>query len=153
MEKLEIIDNGGRRQGTDTRQVSLSMKNRERRSFRERRSGIDRRRRPEINEGLTNLRQKCEEGTNLDVKTAILIKLAVAVSAGLENTVKAHAVKALKLGVAEDQIEEIILINLASIGYAKAVAALNWVREVTGKSPFQSNSSGKPLVSQFEYRR
>jgi len=92
---------------------------------------------PEINEALTNLRQKCEEGTHLDVKTAMLIKLAAAVGAGLENTVKAHTAKALKLGVAEEQIEEIILINLASIGYAKAVVALNWVHEVTGKSPFQ----------------
>ena len=92
---------------------------------------------PEVNEALTNLRQKCEEGKHLDAKTAMMIKLAVAVGAGLENTVKAHTAKALKLGVSEDQIEAIILINLASIGYAKAVVALNWVHEITGKSPFQ----------------
>ena len=43
MEKLEIIDNGGRRLGIDRRQVSPSMINPERRSRRERRSGTDRR--------------------------------------------------------------------------------------------------------------
>lgn len=43
MEKLEVIDNGGRRLGIDRRQASLSLINRERRFRRERRSGADRR--------------------------------------------------------------------------------------------------------------
>jgi len=92
---------------------------------------------PEVNEALNNLKRVCEKGGHFDEKVSMLLKLAVAVGAGLENTVKAHTAKALKLGIAEDQIEEIILINLPSIGYAKSVAALNWVHEVTGKPPFQ----------------
>ncbi len=92
---------------------------------------------PEINEALNNLKRVCEQGKHFDAKISMLIKLAVAVGAGLENTVKAHTAKALGLGITADQIEEIILINLSSIGYAKSVVALNWVHEVTGKPPFQ----------------
>jgi alkylhydroperoxidase/carboxymuconolactone decarboxylase family protein YurZ len=127
--------NFDRRSGTDRRAFLYAIHDPERRTNNERRSGVEQRKKPEINEALTNLRQKCEEGTNLDAKTAILMKLSVAVGAGFENTFKSHTTKALKLGVREDQIEEIILINLTSIGYSKAVVALNWVHEVTGKSP------------------
>ena len=92
---------------------------------------------PDINAALTNLRQTCEKGKHFDEKISMLVKLAVAVGAGFENTVKAHTAKALKMGIPEEQIEEVILINLVTIGYSQAVAALNWVHEVTGKSPFQ----------------
>jgi AhpD family alkylhydroperoxidase len=92
---------------------------------------------PEVNEALNHLRQVCEKSRQFDEKISMLLKLAVAVGAGLENTVKAHAAKALRLGLTEDQIEEVILINLPSIGYAKSVAALNWIHAVTGKPPFQ----------------
>jgi hypothetical protein len=43
MEKLEMVDNGGRRLGIDRRQLSIPKKGGNRRSYNERRSGEDRR--------------------------------------------------------------------------------------------------------------
>ena len=43
MEKLKLVDKGGRRLGIDRRQLSVSRKGRGRRSNNERRSGEDRR--------------------------------------------------------------------------------------------------------------
>jgi len=43
MEKLDVIDKGGRRLGIDRRQLSFSVKGGERRSNNERRSGEERR--------------------------------------------------------------------------------------------------------------
>ena len=43
MEKLKVIDTGGRRLGIDRRQVSIPRKGKDRRSGNERRSGQDRR--------------------------------------------------------------------------------------------------------------
>jgi hypothetical protein len=43
MEKLDVIDCGGRRLGIDRRLLSIPRKGKDRRSAKERRSGIDRR--------------------------------------------------------------------------------------------------------------
>jgi len=43
MEKLKVIDKGGRRLGIDRRQISIPKKGKDRRSHNERRSGEDRR--------------------------------------------------------------------------------------------------------------
>lgn len=43
MEKLEVVDNGGRRLGIDIRQLLIPKKGGDRRSNNERRSGKDRR--------------------------------------------------------------------------------------------------------------
>jgi len=43
MEKLDVVDNGGRRFGIDRRQISIRKKGSDRRSNNERRSGKDRR--------------------------------------------------------------------------------------------------------------
>lgn len=91
---------------------------------------------PEINDALMNLRERCQAAGHLDPKTSMLVKLAAVLGAGLENPVKAHTAKAVSLGISEDQIEEAILVNLSTIGYAKTVVALNWVRQVTGKALF-----------------
>lgn len=57
MEKLEVVDIGGRRLGIDRRQFSISNKGRERRSNNERRSGEDRRRKWAYREDRPNERR------------------------------------------------------------------------------------------------
>ena len=91
---------------------------------------------PQIYRALEVLETKCQDGKHLDPKMLLLIKLAVTAGLYFENTVKAHTAKALAMGIAEEQIEEAILSNLSTVGYPKTVSALNWVRAITGKTPF-----------------
>lgn len=57
MEKLEVVDNGGRRLGIDRRQLSINKKGTDRRSNNERRSGQDRRKKWTYQEDESNERR------------------------------------------------------------------------------------------------
>ena len=65
----------------------------------------------------------------LDEKTCLLIKLGIALGAGLETAVKSHVRRATEAGASEAEIEQAILLAMTTAGFPRTVAAWSWARQ------------------------
>jgi len=67
----------------------------------------------------------------LDAPSQRLVKLALAVGARSQGSVRSHARRALREGVPAAALLQVPLLAVSSIGWSAAMAALAWVRDVT----------------------
>ena len=65
----------------------------------------------------------------LDAKTCELVKIGLAVGAGLESAVRSHVRRALQHGATEAEIEQAILLAMNTLGFPRTVAAWSWARQ------------------------
>jgi len=65
----------------------------------------------------------------LDPKTCSLIKIGLAIGAGLESAVKAHVRKARRHGATVAEIEQTIAQAMTTVGFPRTVAAWSWMFE------------------------
>jgi AhpD family alkylhydroperoxidase len=68
----------------------------------------------------------------LDEKTRDLVKLGMAVGARLEGAVHSHTRKALASGATPEEIRQVVLLALPTIGFPSMMAALTWVEDELG---------------------
>lgn len=75
-----------------------------------------------------------EEGDRgpLDEKTRRLVRLAAAIGAGRTGAVRANVRKALALGLAREEIEQVVALSAGTVGMPGAVAAFSWMQEIFG---------------------
>jgi AhpD family alkylhydroperoxidase len=66
----------------------------------------------------------------LDEKTRELVKLAIAVGARVEGSVKSHARRAREAGASLEEIHHVVLLSTTTIGFANMMAGLSWVKDV-----------------------
>jgi len=66
----------------------------------------------------------------LDDKTRALIKLAISTGARLEGAVHSHTRKALKVGASPEELRQVALLSLPTIGLPSMMAALSWIDDV-----------------------
>lgn len=66
----------------------------------------------------------------LDEKTRSLVKLGIAAGAGSEGAVHSHTRKALKAGAGPDEIRQVALLCIPTVGFPAAMAVLTWVEDV-----------------------
>lgn len=66
----------------------------------------------------------------LDLRTARLVKLALAIGAGREGAVHADVRKALAAGVTAEEIEQVVALSASTIGFPAAVAVFTWVEDL-----------------------
>lgn len=66
----------------------------------------------------------------LDEKTRALIKLAISTSARLEGAVHSHTRKAMKFGCTNEELRQVALLALPTIGLPSMMAALSWIDDV-----------------------
>jgi 4-carboxymuconolactone decarboxylase len=88
---------------------------------------------PEIAEAYENLGNAVHQAGPLDDKTRSLIKIAISTGAGLEGAVHSHVRKALKAGCSADEIRQVVLLALPTIGFPSAMAAMSWVADILDK--------------------
>ena len=69
----------------------------------------------------------------LDAKTARLIKLAIAVGAMREGAVHASVRKALAMGIAMAEIEQVVALAASTLGLPSAVAIHSWIADDLAK--------------------
>jgi alkylhydroperoxidase/carboxymuconolactone decarboxylase family protein YurZ len=69
----------------------------------------------------------------LDVRSARLVKLAVAIGALKEGAVHAAARKALGAGVSAAEMHQVVALAAATLGLPSTVAAYGWVEDVVAK--------------------
>ena len=66
----------------------------------------------------------------LDEKTRALIKLAISTGARLEGAVHSHARKALKAGCTAEEMRQVAVLSLPTIGLPSMMAALSWIDDI-----------------------
>lgn len=65
----------------------------------------------------------------LDRKTCELIKIGLAVGAGLETATRSHVRRAMEHGATEKEIEQAILLAFNTCGFPRTVMAWQWARQ------------------------
>lgn len=65
----------------------------------------------------------------LDAKTRQLVKLALAIGAGLEGATHAHTRRALQMGIVPAELKHTVLLAMTTLGFAATVRAYTWVED------------------------
>ncbi|MBI1925944.1 carboxymuconolactone decarboxylase family protein [Candidatus Poribacteria bacterium] len=89
---------------------------------------------PSVWKAYQDLGEACNNAGPLDEKTARLVKLALAVGAQSEGAVHSHARRALKQGITREELQQVALLAVTSIGWSASMAALSWIQDVTDKN-------------------
>lgn len=85
---------------------------------------------PEIAAAYDALGSAAHEAGPLDDKSRQLIKLAMAVAAGLEGATHAHTRRAVELGISHEEIKQVALLAITTLGFPAAVRAYSWITDI-----------------------
>ncbi|HED08885.1 MAG TPA: carboxymuconolactone decarboxylase family protein [Ignavibacteria bacterium] len=84
----------------------------------------------EVAEAYESMGDAVHKAGPLDDKTRALIKLAISTGARLEGAVHSHTRKALKVGATPEELRQVALLSLPTIGLPSMMAALSWIDDV-----------------------
>lgn len=90
---------------------------------------------PDVWKAYQDLGEACGTAGPLDPKTVRLVKLALAIGAKSEGAVHSHTRRALRDGISRDEIQQVALLAVTSIGWSSSMAALSWIQDVLDKHP------------------
>jgi 4-carboxymuconolactone decarboxylase len=85
---------------------------------------------PGVTAALDGLGEAVDEAGPLDVRTARLVKLGLAVGKCAEGAVRSNVRKALTAGATPEEVRQVALLAITTCGFPTAVAGLAWVDEV-----------------------
>lgn len=83
---------------------------------------------PAVHQAYERLAKAAHEAGPLDGRTRHLVKLAIAVGARLEGSVRSHVWQAREAGISEGELDHVILLGLTTIGLPSTVAARTWMK-------------------------
>ena len=86
---------------------------------------------PEVWRAYQQLGAAAGKAGPLDARAQRLVKLALAVGARSQGAVHSHARRGLREGIPAEELLQVPLLAISSIGWSAAMAALAWVRDVT----------------------
>lgn len=86
--------------------------------------------RPELWQAYEALGKACGQAGPLDERTRRLVKLALAVGGGSEGAVHSHARRALAEGLNGEELRQVAVLAIPTLGFPRAIAALTWVEDV-----------------------
>ncbi|MFQ5848179.1 MAG: carboxymuconolactone decarboxylase family protein [Candidatus Methylomirabilales bacterium] len=69
----------------------------------------------------------------IKAKARELVKLGMAIGGRLEGAVKAHTRLALEQGATREEIRQVALMAITTVGFPTAMAALTWIEDVISK--------------------
>lgn len=84
---------------------------------------------PDAWKAFTQLGNRCHEAGPLDEKTRRLVKVALAVGAGLEGGTHSAVRNALAAGVTADEIKHTAVLSITTLGFPASVRALTWIAD------------------------
>ncbi len=85
---------------------------------------------PDVANSFTRLSADCAGAGPLDMKTQRLVKLGVAVGAGIEGDVQNLAIQALAEGITPDELRHAVLISVTTAGFPIMIAAMQLVEQI-----------------------
>ena len=84
---------------------------------------------PEVWAAFNALGDQCHEAAPLDEKTRRLVKLAIAVGAGLEGGTHSAVRNALAAGVSPEEIKSVAILAVTTLGFPSSMRALTWITD------------------------
>ena len=85
---------------------------------------------PEVWRAFTELGDQCHDAGPLDEKTRRLVKVALAVGAGLEGGTHSAVRKALEAGATVDEVRHVVVLGATTLGWPAMVRSWTWVQDV-----------------------
>ena len=85
---------------------------------------------PEVFNEFQKLGKTCREYGPLDKKYQDLANLGIAIGANSRGAVMSQTRKALESGASKEEIVQVVLLSLTTIGFPNMIAAMGWVDEV-----------------------
>ena len=89
---------------------------------------------PDVWKAYQSFCEACNDAGPLDEKTVRLVKLALAVGAKSEGAVHSHTRRGLKQGITPEELQQVTLLAVTSIGWSASMAALSWIQDVVDKN-------------------
>ena len=86
---------------------------------------------PNVWKAFNELGDRCHEGGPLDEKTRRLVKLALAIGAGLEGATHSAVRNARKSGIAPKEMDHVALLAITTLGLPAATRAMTWIRDIS----------------------
>jgi alkylhydroperoxidase/carboxymuconolactone decarboxylase family protein YurZ len=86
---------------------------------------------PEVWKAYAALGKACAESGPIKGDALRLIKLALAIGASSEGAVHSHARRALAEGISADQVKQVALLAIPTLGFPHAIRVLSWIEDVT----------------------
>ena len=85
---------------------------------------------PEISRAYDDIGRLTAEAGPLDEKLVQLIKLGMAVASAQEGAVHSHARRASEAGATREEIRQVALLALTTVGFPRMMAGLSWIDDV-----------------------
>jgi 4-carboxymuconolactone decarboxylase len=85
---------------------------------------------PDVWRAFTELGDQCHGAGPLDEKTRRLVKVALAVGAGLEGGTHSAVRKALAAGVSAEEVQHVVVLSATTVGWPAMVRSWTWVNDV-----------------------
>jgi alkylhydroperoxidase/carboxymuconolactone decarboxylase family protein YurZ len=93
---------------------------------------------PDIWNAFAALGQACSEAGAIEGHTLRLVKLALAIGALSEGAVHSHTRRALAEGVSKDELKQVALLAIPTLGFPQGVKALTWIEDITDPQASES---------------
>ena len=97
---------------------------------------------PEVWKAFTELGERCHEAGPLDEKSRRLVKLALAIGAGLEGATHSALRNALASDVTPEEIEHVAVLGITTIGLPATMRALTWLGDGLEHSATSDDETG-----------
>ena len=81
----------------------------------------------EVWKAFTALGDRCHKAGPLDERTRRIVKLALAIGAGLEGGTHSAVRNALAAGIAPEEIKHVAVLGVTTIGLPSTMRALTWI--------------------------
>ena len=85
---------------------------------------------PDVWRAFNAVGDACHEAGPLDDRSRRLVKLALAVAAGLEGGTHSAVRNALAAGIPPEEIEHVVVLAVTTIGWPATVRGWTWVQDV-----------------------
>lgn len=82
---------------------------------------------PEVWQAFNRLGNESHQAGPLDEKTRRLVKLGLAVGAGLEGATHSAVRNAINAGISADEIMHVVVLSVTTLGFPEAIRAMTWV--------------------------
>ncbi len=76
------------------------------------------------------LGKACAEAGPLDARERRLLKLALAIGADSEGAVHSHVRQALAEGLTAEELKQVALLSITTLGSPAAMAGFSWIRDI-----------------------
>lgn len=103
-----------------------------------------RRKYPKVWKAFTALGDSCHEAGPLDEKSRRLVKLALAIGAGLEGATHSATRNALAAGIDPEELQHVAVLGISTLGFPASMRALSWISDCLAgpkKGPRQGKAS------------